>query len=358
MCNTFEELKTALNIKTIRCSWNDEFPRFMLETTYNGCDIDSDVRKLSCLLYDNNMSVKITRNGLRKLGVAAELCNLITAYFVCDETYIELFFYPKMATNEWLAVFKQHLTRRQFFNFVKSYKTLKAYNCFSNSSSYYQLIAPDLPPDTSVNVVKLNDEYILLQYLNDVFSPKYKVVKPGFKFKAFDASLSYKDGFFNSIELMFDNKVFKGDSIRHLYDGTVKQKSSITVDIKDDNGFNVRYELLPEMATLDKYVENEEGNYTFDSQIVIEKFRRNAYARIILDKNYKGKRIIVLSNGMVWYPDEEKFVSIRSIKGLENLDFEVFEMSNRENGVFLKLDENSIECVPIVEFEASFKLRL
>lgn len=349
MANSLNELKQTLNIKTISVEWNDSFPDYMLKSTYIDTPIYNDVLELQSTLSEEYHRIKITRKGLYRLGLLAEMHNLELAYFVIDAINIELFFYPKLeSTKQWLEIFKEHLTRRQFFNLVKSYNTIKQYNSMFEMASYFQLTSPERPLNYGKpNVIKLNNDYILIQYPNDVFSPTYRVIKPGLKFEQFRPSINYDNTTFDCITLDVDDKHFTGDSIKHLWDGNEKTINKIEIKHKDTKQTLDAQEGLLTIIK-DDIIKNERN---IIRDIPIEKFKRDATTKIILDKTFKDKRAILLSNGFIWYVDEYRFFNIKNIKGFENLNTDLFSMSSEKKGIILSLDENSIECVPSIVFE-------
>lgn len=356
MANSLNELKQTLNIKTISVEWNDNFPDYMLKSTYIDTPIYNDILELQNTISEECHRIKITRKGLYRLGILAEMHNLELAYFVIDAINIELFFYQKLeSTKQWLEIFKEHLTRRQFFNLVKSYNTIKQYNSMFEMSSYFQLTSPERPLNFGKpNVIKLNNEYILIQYPNDVFSPTYRVIKPGIKFEQFRPTINYNNNSFDCITLDVDNKHFIGDSIKHLWDGIQKEQNNNIIQI---NHNKMIHTLNTEDATLTIELVDKQNNNTSKHITTLEKFRKDNNTKIILDKTYKDKRIILLSNGYVWNVDEFKFINLKSIKEFENLNLILFNMSSEEKGIILSLDENSIECVPSIVFE-KFMLKL
>lgn len=342
MVKSLEELKSELNIKTISVDWNECFPYYMLESTYKNDSFYENI-----CLFVNALSEQpryyINRKGLYQLGVLAEVFDLLLAYFVIDYKSIELFFYPKKATNEWLETFKKHLNRRQFFNTVKSYRTIKKYNSYFDISSYYQLCSPDIPSyNGKPNVIKLNNDYLLIQYPNDVYSSDYKVIKIGTKFETLNPKISFNSDVFECITLKVEDKVFTGDSIKHLWDGTERTKNVINIKFK-----NIDYTLTPETGLLRSY--DSETNTEREDEI--EKFKVDAYTFIISVREYKGKTAAILSNGFIWYLDDNRFLNLKSIPGFEHLDVEIFGMSSEKRGIILRMDENSLENVPCSVFE-------
>lgn len=343
MIETINELKETLNLKTIQADWNDNFPLYMLDSTYRGTNIHQNILALESELHEQG-TIKITRQGLYKVGLLAEIHNLIFAYIITDATTIEFFFYQKIQTNEWLDIFKQHLSRKQFFNTIKSYKNIKPYTSMFDVSTYYQLCAPDTPPSyNKTTITKINNDYILIQYNHDYFAPTYRVVKIGKQFEMFKPVLTYKYNAFDSLTLKVDGKEFKTDSTKRFIYETEKEKKLIT----HFDGVNTYYHLDPETAEL-KIISKDDG---FEQTIQIEKFKRDPHTKVILAKEYKNKQLILLSNGFVWNVQEDSFTNLKTIEGLEDLNTEILSMSSKEKGIVLSLDPNSIELVPTVVFE-------
>lgn len=363
MIKSFDELKKLINIKTIRVEWNN----FVSASNIKNLYIDSDIsfynpsippedreiiakkenynQRLARLESAiSNQTIPTNRRSLYQLGVIAENYDLILAYFVVSPTDIELFFFPKFENNrDWFDMFKNLVTRRQFFNLVKSYKTIKnTYSVFDNSI-FYQLFSPEQPDYCSnVAISKLNNDYVLVQYKLDIDKPVYRIVKFGKELKTFVPDIYYNNTL-EGITLKVDGHIFSGDSVKHLWDGNPKEKNTIEIEF---NKFY--YNLDTENSTLYICDTNDE---LYKEELQIEKFKKDPYAFIVLDRTINHTRMIVLSNGFLWNVNHDKFFNLANNPALTGLNTEIFSMSSTERGVFLCFDGNGVEQVPVEAFD-------
>jgi len=361
MVKSFDEVKSILNIKTLKVEWNDTIPsadfkklcadkdiKFynpyinQIETISKKEIYNQSLSKLEKAL--SNQSIPVNRRALYQLGVLAENFDLLLTYFVINPTTIEMFFYPKMENiKEWFEMFKSLVTRRQFFNLVKSYKTIKNTDSVFSNSCFYQISSPE-QPDYCSNVYfsKLNNDYIVVQYKLDIDKPVYRVIKLGKEFKTLVPEVVY-DGSLEGITLTVEGKKFVGDSIKHLWNGVDKVKKNIEIE------FNKFYYSLDTDNAILYIDDGEDGKY--NEEIQIEKFKKDLYAYIVLDRTINHTRMIVLSNGYVWNVNHDKFFNLAGNPALIGLNTEVFSMSSEEKGVFLCFDGNSVERVPVEDFD-------
>jgi hypothetical protein len=342
MANSINEMKEALNIKTVRSEWNDLFPKDeLLAINKENRVMSRKIKKFYEKLDRHNLSVcRVNRRDLCNIGQIADECDLILAYIVSEPIAIELFFWDKMETTDWLAQFKPHCTRRQFFSMVQTLKNIKPASSEFTLSQYYQLISPNVPIGYTATATKLDNDHIIVAYRHDVAKPIFRVIEIAEDgFKSFVPEIRVDLDLFDSIELSFNGKTYRGDSIKTLWDG-------------NEHGHNDADTISAEFNGKTHILNTATGTieFSYEEFFEIEKFRRGKNIEIILEVNRHNKKALLLSNGFVWILHNDTFYDIRSFSGLEQINLDFFAMSSQRKGIVFSRDLNSIELVPCAIF--------
>lgn len=342
MANSIKEIKEILNIKTVRAEWNDPFPRKQLLSVNTGdralCD---KIKRFYVNLDKHNLSAcMVNRRDLCKLGQLADACDLMLVYIVTEPTAIELFFWNKMETADWLAQYKPHCTRRQFFSLFQTLKNVKPANSEFTLSQFYQLVSPNLPLGYTASTFKLDNNHIIVAYRHDVEKPILRVIEISEDgFKSFEPEVSTNMEVFDSIEVKFNGKTYRGDSLKTLWDGIERgYQDRDTISVEYDGKTHI-------LNTVDGTIEFNDGNGGYDF-FGIEKFRRGKNIDIILEVDRHNKKALLLSNGFVWILNDDTFYDIKKFSGLEQINFDIFSMSSTDKGIVISKDASCIELVP------------
>ena len=344
MATSIREIKDILNIKSVRAEWNDPFPRDqLLSVNSDDPSLCDKIKKFYAQIDKHNLSVcYVTRRDLCIICQIADACDIMLAYIVTEPTAIELFFWHRMETVDWLAQFKPLCTRRQFFALVQTLKNIKPASCEFTLSQYYQLVSPNLPFGYTTNTVKLDKDHLIVVYRHDVLSPIFRVVEISNNgFKSFTPEIKTNMESFESIILEFNGKTYRGDSLKTLWDGNER-------GYEDRNTISIEYGGKTHILnTVEGTVEFSDNDGDF---FEIEKFRRAKNIDIILEVNRHNKKAVLLSNGFVWILHNDTFCDVRSFSGLDQLNLDLFSMSSLEKGIVISRDANSIELVPCAIF--------
>ena len=342
MANSIKEVKEILGIKSVRAEWNDPFPREQLLSINAGdsslCD---KIKRFYSHLDKHNLSAcKVDRRDLCKICQIADVCDLMLAYIVTEPIAIELFFWHKIETSDWLAQFKQHCTRRQFFSLFQTLKNVKPANSDFTLSQFYQLVSPNLPLGYTASTFKLDNNHIIVAYRHDVEKPILRVIEISEDgFKSFEPEVYTNMEVFDSIEIKFNGKTYQGDSLKTLWDGTER-------GYQDKETISVNYEGCSHILnTVDGTVEFDDGKDGYDF-FEIEKFRRGKNVDIILEVDRHNKKALLLSNGFIWVLNDDTFYDIKGFSGLEQINLDLFSMSSKDKGIVVSKDATCIELVP------------
>lgn len=344
MANSINELKKALNLTTVRVKWNDPFPfNELIDLNKDNPVLNERIERFSAQISMHRLDNScVNKKDLTKIGTIADACDITLAYFVTTPLAIDIFFYEKMETEDWLAMFKTHCTRRQFFKLVYTLRNIKYLADDFALANYYQMISPSLPLGYSAAAKRIDDDYIIVSYTHDVESPILRVIKikdNGFETLIPEIHCDLNE--FNSITLKFDGKTYSGDSIKTLFDGKEKEYGESTVCTAFNDEFHI---LDAENGTVQ--IQSLTGNHDNDDYFSIEKFRKTTKISVILEVKRNNKKALLLNNGYIWFLHDDTFKDILSISGLEHLNLDIFMMSSVKKGIVLSRDTNSIELVP------------
>jgi hypothetical protein len=329
MVESFKELCAELNLIPVYVNWNEDFPFFSVMECYSKTPIEEKINSFIQAVKKKYPDARINNMDLYNLGLLADSFDLMLAYFVSSNTTIGLIFHDGTNTKEWMDQFKDKVNRRIFFSLVHSYRNFKNYVSPFPLSIFYNLYPSTLPNQCSkVKTYVLNKEYILVHYINDAGNPDYRVIKPGEVFEEFIPTVKYDPSKFNCLQFEFDNKVFTGDSAKYLFDGVEREYGIINEGC---------YHIDPREGVVwcdgDDYVENIPGMKT-DPKL-----------SIVFSTMINNKKVILLDNAMLWILPDNQFIRLKSIKGLETINADLFALSSEKKGIMVSLEPNTIECV-------------
>ena len=221
MVNSFSELEAKLNIRAIPTSWNSPFPVEKIKASYKRSEFEVSVNAFLIECQKKYPDAKVNTVDLFYLGLLAESFDLLLAFFITGNNSIDLFIQNNVNTKEWMNQFKGEVPRRQFFELIHNCKNIKEYNSLFPISTFYNLYSSKLPIYCNkVNVSTLSNEYILIQYMNDIGDPQYRVIKfDNYSFIELTPVIEYNPSNFNSITLKVDGKTFIGDCLKYLWNG-------------------------------------------------------------------------------------------------------------------------------------------
>ena len=335
MAESFKELECKLNLIPVSVNWNDSLPFDLIIEKYSDSTLKDKIVILAETVKKRYKDIKVNKLDLYKVGVLADSFDLRLAYFITGNNSIDLIFHDDLNTKDWMDQFKGEVCRRQFFNLIHSYRNFKPYNSLFSISTFYTLYSSNLPIQCNkVNTYIIGKEYIVVQYLNDYGNTEYRVIKPGFEFTEYIPTIKYNSDNFQCLQFEFDNKVFTGDCVKYLFDGVDREYGNI-----DDGEFH----LDPKEGTVWK-----DGDCY---QEYIPKFKKDQKTKVLFSIMVKDKKVILLDNAFIWVIPDNQFISLRSIKGLENLDTDIFSISTKEKGIMVSVEPGTMECVPTVVFQ-------
>lgn len=355
MAQSIDELKKALNIKTIKTDWNKKIPdkKELLAIAKNTSFFNEMKCFVDALIKTNINKDIITLKSITKLGVLAESCGLFMGIINTTPEYIELFFMNLIPTDKRMEMFKPHLTRKQFFNCILSCGNFKEYTSkFNDSAKYYQLVSPKTPDGYSAKLIKLDKDLILVKYSSDFSLPVLKVFKltDDGELLSIPLNVEYNNSVFNTITLFVDNKIFTGDAFTRLWNGVEKQQPERYIKIQIDGKL---YSLDTDTCTVTL---TDYSSLTI-TKTSIECFRKMTNGvSLLLTQSANNNIFALLDNGYVWNLTKNKFIDIISMFGPGNdVNIELLTMSSKQKGIIISKHQNSLEVIPCEEFFTLFK---
>lgn len=330
MLESFEALCAELNLIPISVFWNSPFPFDIIVKHYSKSEMRNKIDLFINAVKRKYPDAKVNNLDLYNIGLLAETFDIMIAYFVTGNNSIFLIFHDGLNTKEWMDQFKEKVCRRVFFSLIHSYRNFKNYTSLFPLSTFHNLYSSNLPIQCNkVNLYILNKEYILVQYLNDAGNPNYRVIKPGETFEEFIPKVSYDSSKFNCLRFEFDGKVFTGDCVKYLFDGIDKTYGTI-----DDGCY---------------HIDPKEGVVWCDGDDLVEyipKFKKDPKVGVVFSTMITNKKVTLLDNGTIWILPDNQFINLKSIKGLETLNQDIFSISTEKRGIMVSLEPNTVECVP------------
>lgn len=336
MVNSFEELEQLLGITPVNTEWGREFPFDAVMNVYKSSQIGK--RILAFIKKAKGFGLNtLSFVTIHKLGMLADSEGLILAYFVTSPTHVHLFFYPQCTTDKWMSQFKEHTTRRMFFDYIRTYKQTKTYEPLPNSLCY-QILNTMVPSEWNLSSMALGDKYILSKITSDFEPTKlkvYKITDDGLV--DVDYTVKYHPTTYNHIELHVENNVFIGTSFTLLWDGVESVETS-DLEASTDTQKMI---LNPETGIVQvfDYAKFERRFYT------IPKFgvKKNCcIIRKLPDNN------LLLNNGWVWNTEKNTFKNISTL--LPNQDIKILNLSSSSKWVVLSPQRGFIELLEEWDF--------
>lgn len=314
MARSASELESILGIIPIEVTMGGVIPYTEILNTYKETPLGDKIQNFVTQAKELKF-VEFSFRTIQKLGLLAESYDLILAYFILDPFKVHLFFHPICTTEQWMALFKEHTTRRVFFDYIKTYKQTRVYEPISIKSICTQLLNTMCPNDWSTSILPLNDKYLMVRVTSD-FSEQsimiYKIDFPGFLPVKYE--LDFYPNQFNRIELKVEDTVFVGPTFTSLWDGKESECSPI---ISVSNKMN-KYLLDAEKGILQVLNFNKFTR----SYYVIPKFsvKKNC---CILKK--LTEKLLLLNNGWVWNTENNTFKNTLHL--FQNQDLKILSMS-------------------------------
>lgn len=344
MAESLKELKQEVGIITIPVGWNDPFPiKRILESYSKNEEIVSKLDNLASII-TQYPSFYINTRHLYQLGTLAESVGLLLSYLVISPIQIELFFVDCISQKEWVGKFYDHLTRRKFFDYVKTWRLLGGEASLFPISTPYQLISPNqLPYYGNPKMYRLGTKYLLIQYHHEALGPINRIIKMGtYSFETFTPTISVDESL-DPLKLEVDGYTFTGDSLKYLYNPEISRREKKEVKIIEED---LTYIFDPSTTTL---IRERDGKQEIIPTKKWDTHPINTYAEPIIDQVFRGKRYILFSNAFLWDVYGEGLINIRSIPEFKTLSKEVFSCSNR-NSVYVMLDGYLVEQVSTALF--------
>ena len=348
MVRSISELKSTLNLVTIKMDWNEPFPeeQQLLEKT-KGTDLYSSMVAFVEALKASKMDkMTLTRNSIRRFGILAESCGIFLGIINDKPDYIELLFMRYESPDKRMEKLNPLLTRKQFFNKILSYDNFKEYpELLTTNSKYIQLSAPKTPDGYSAKLIKLNKDLILVKYNSDFREPVLKCLRvmDNGSITTVEAKAEYNKDEFDAITLKIGDKTFTGESFTRLWDGVEKQEIDKHIKIKHRDCLYSLDTLTGNICITD-YKTATKQVFTFD------KFRKQTNGvSVCVTADIENKCYALLDNGYIWFVTENKLLDLKTYFDCE-INMDILSMSNSLRGVLVSKDPTSLEIVPCYEF--------
>ena len=348
MVRSISELKSKLNLVTVKTDWNEPFPEEsqLLEKTKGSDFYSSMVAFVEALKASKMDKMTLTRNSIRRFGILAESCGVFLGIINDKPDYIELLFMRYESTDKRMEKFKPLLTRKQFFNKILSYDNFMEYpELLTENSKYIQLSTPKTPEGYSAKLIKLDKDLIMVKYSSDFREPVLKCLRvmDNGSTKAIEAKAEYNKDEFDAITLKVGDKTFTGESFTRLWDGIEKQDVDKYIKIKNGNRLYSLDTLTGNICITD-YNTATKQTFTFD------KFRKQTNGvSLCVTAEIENKCYALLDNGYIWFVTENKILDLKSYFDCE-VNMDILSMSNSSKGVLISKDPTSLEIVPCYEF--------
>lgn len=345
MIESFAELKETFGLKTILVKWNQDFPIEGIREIYKDTKGFLSLFHFLDYLENTYSNLKVNTRDFYIIGKIAESYDIMISYLITGNNDIELLIRKGTNTKEWLDLFKEGgVARKAFFALVHSFNCLHKYITPFTDSTFYNLYSPHLLTScVKVNTYILNREYILVQYLNDYAMPEYRVIKPGKVFQEWVPEIVYTPSKFNCITITVDGEVFVGNQIKNLWN----KEPDIVDEIKIEYNQAI-FTFCPRNGSY--FYKDLVDGYVSDIEYV-RRYKNDPYINQIFSMDVNGKRVVLLSNGLVWIIPDNKMVDLRSFGDLHDLNIDLFRLSSEEKGIMVSLTNTTIECVPTDTFK-------
>ena len=136
MSSSIKEIVNKLNFKTVIAEINKPLPFNEIKELYKGTEISDGISNfIKKCVEEKYYNAPLTRSLINELGIISEECGIKIGYYNKDNEQMVLFFCPNLRTDEWMMMFKQVSTRRQFFDFIHTFKNTKPVitmmNCYN-----------------------------------------------------------------------------------------------------------------------------------------------------------------------------------------------------------------------------------
>lgn len=338
MVRSFEELESILGITPITVTFGGIFPYSEVLDKYRDTSMCS---KIQCFVTQaKELEIKdFSSMTIQKLGMLAEGNDLILAYFIIDPFVVHLFFYPSCPTMQWMGLFKEHTTRRVFFDYIKTYRQTRVYEPTKHTSICMQLFNNMCPNDWETTILPLNNKYLMVRSTSD-FSKQnlmiYRLDFPGFYPVSYD--LKYYPDLFNHIELKVEDTVFTGTTFNTLWDGKENTESSSLISTSTKNKKSLLDSERGVLQVLDftKYTR---------SYYNIPKFNVKKNCCIV---KKLSDTLLLLNNGWVWNVENNTFKNTLHL--FQNQDLKFLQMSTTQHWVVISPIKGFVELITPEDF--------